>query len=340
MPRDQARPAQARPTLADVARRAGVSTMTASRALASGQGTRAATRRRVQQAAEAIGYVPHRAAGTLRSGASTLVAAVVPSLDNSLFTATLHGLADALAPHGLALAVGEARYSAAENLRLVREFLALRPRGLVLHESPADPVLRALIGQAGVPVVEVGDLPVRPFDMAVAFANRAAARALTAHLLRRGRRRIALLSLPPERSARARLRLAGQRDALRAAGIAWDPRLLIACEGGFAAGAAGLEAALALRPRIDAVLGLGDVLGLAALLAARRAGIAVPDQLGIASFDDHAMAASVAPRLTALAIPREAIGSQAGAAILARMQGVPWPARRDLGFTLIEGESA
>jgi LacI family gluconate utilization system Gnt-I transcriptional repressor len=326
----------ASPTIKDVAQRAGVSPMTVSRSFSAPLTVASATRARVEAAAAEIGYLPDRNAGALRTGQSNLVCAVVPSLANSLFAATLQGLADGLRERGLVLALAENRYDAAELARLCREFLALRPRGLVLHDSPRDPVLRGLLARSGVPVVEVGDLPERDasVDRAIGFSNHAAAAAITRHLTARGHRRIGLLTLPPALSQRAERRIAGWRAALAEAGLPHGARLVATCGPGYAGGAEGLGRLL--RVGVDAVLGGGDVLALGALIEAGRRGVRVPGDLAIASFDAHEVGEALSPRLTTLRLPRREIGLRAAAAIAG--EDAEGPRVCDLGFVLAPGE--
>lgn len=303
---------QPNPTMADVARIAGVSVMTVSRAFRDPATVTAETRRRVSAAAASVAYVPDRLAGALKSRVSNMVAAVVPSLRNSLFTEMLQGLADGLSDHGLVLTVGDGRYSPAEEHRIVTEFLTLKPRGLVLHETVHLPETSRVLERAGVPVIEVGDLPRTPAACpgvyAVSFSNEAAARTVTAHLLAMGRIRIAFLTLPVARSARSQARLAGYRAALSEAGAAYDPALVVEVEGGFEQGARGLARLLDAGVAMDAVFGAGDVLAPGALFEARRRGLRVPLDLAVASFDDHEVCRVTDPPLTSLAIPRYAIG--------------------------------
>ncbi len=319
--------------LSDVAARAGVSAMTVSRVFTQPGLVADSTRRRIEQAAAEIGYTPDRIAGALRSGQSNLVAAIVPSLANSLFAATLQGLADGLRERGLVLALAENRYDEVEMARLCREFLALRPRGLVLHDAPRDPVLRALLARADIPVVEVGDLTgeIPPLDCVIGFGNAAAAAAITRHLISRGRRRIGLLTLPVAQSQRAARRVEGWQAALAEEGLPHGNSLLVECAPGYAGGATGLRRLLRARP--DALLGGGDVLALGALIEAQRRGIAVPADLAIASFDAHEVGEALSPRLTVLDLPRRAIGLRAAACIAEGQRGL----KTDLGFTLRPG---
>jgi LacI family gluconate utilization system Gnt-I transcriptional repressor len=327
-------PSVTSPKLRDVAARAGVSLMTASRVFTAPGLVAESTRTRIEKAAAEIGYVPDRIAGALRAGQSNLVAAIVPSIANSLFAETLQGLADGLRERGLVLALAENRYDEAELARLCREFLALRPRGLVLHDSPLDPVLRDMLSRSGVPVVEVGDLPEggKPLDTAISFSNEAAAAAITRHLVERGRRRIGLLTLPMSRSQRSARRAAGWRAALAAAKLPHGPSVLVECDPGYAGGAEGLCRLLKAKP--DAVIGGGDVLALGALLEAQRRGIAVPEELAIASFDWYEVGEALSPRLTTLALPRREIGLRAAQSIADGTHG----AILDLGFSLRPGD--
>jgi LacI family gluconate utilization system Gnt-I transcriptional repressor len=242
-------------------------------------------------------------------------------------------LADGLRERGLVLALAENRYDEAELARLCREFLALRPRGLVLHDAPRDPVLRDMLTRSGVPVVEVGDLPKGvPLDRAVSFSNEAAAAALTRHLIGRGYRRIGLLTLPPTLSQRAARRVAGWGSALAEAGLPHRATLIVECDAGYAGGAAGLRKLLRSKP--DAVIGGGDVLGLGALLEAQRRGLRVPGDLAVVSFDHYELVEALTPRLTTLRLPRREIGLRAAAALA---EGKP-ESVVDLGFDLSAGD--
>jgi DNA-binding LacI/PurR family transcriptional regulator len=179
----------------------------------------------------------------------------------------------------------------------------------------------------------VGDLPEgEPLDRAVSFSNEAAAAALTRHLLRRGYRRIGLLTLPPALSQRAARRVKGWRAALAEAGLPHGATLLAECDAGYAGGAAGLRKLLRGRP--DAVIGGGDVLGIGALLEAQRRGLRIPKDLAVVSFDHYELVEALTPRLTTLRLPRRDIGLGAAAALAeGRLGSVV-----DLGFDLSAGD--
>jgi LacI family gluconate utilization system Gnt-I transcriptional repressor len=329
---------QISPKMADVARIAGVSVMTVSRAFSDPGSVTEETRRRVAAAAAEIAYVPDRTAGALKSRVSNIVAAVVPTLRNALFAEMLQGLADGLSESGLVLTVADARYSQAEEKRVVAEFLTLKPRAIVLHETTHRPETKRLLRRAGVPVIEVGDLPRSPIDYAVSFSNEEAARAMTEHLIRQGRSRIGLLTLPVARSGRSKARLAGYQAALEEARIPFAEARVVEVNGGYEAGVSGVSELLD-RAGVDAIFGAGDVLGVSAVLEARRRGLSVPQDIAIASFDDLEVCRAIDPAVTSLDIPRYAIGKRcadiiAGIGTKGSKAGHAKTRVHDLGFVL------
>lgn len=324
------------PTMADVAQAAGVSVMTVSRAFSDPATVTEETRRKIAAAASKLSYVPDRMAGALKSGVSNIVAAVVPSLRNAIFAGTLQGLADGLSARGLVLTVGDGRYSLNEEQRVVLEFLTLKPRALVLHETVHTAETKRMLKRAKVPVIEVGDLPRAAIDFAVSFSNEAAAHAMTQHLLQRGYRRVAILTVPTSRSNRSRARLQGYRTSLERAGIDYDPALVVEVESGYEAAAKGLAQLIERRVGMDAVFGAGDVFALGAFLEAKRRGLRIPEDLAIASFDDHEMCRVTDPAITSLAIPRYEIGRRCAEIVGAEQTRVDSNIERvyDLAFSL------
>lgn len=321
-------------TIRDVAERAGVSLMTVSRAFSAPKTVAALTLARIEAAAGEIGYVPHRLAGALRSGTSRMVAAIVPSLENSLFAGFLQGLSDGLAQEGILLTAGDAGRRAGDEDRLISEYLTLKPRALVLHETAHSPETIARLRRLDVPIVEVGDLVEDPIQHNLSFSNLDAAAALTDHLVQTGRRRIGFLTLPPAVSTRAARRLEGYCSALRKAGIELDERLIVKGIGGYAGAIAATEALLRSDARVDAIIGAGDVFAIGALLACQKAGLRVPRDIAIASFDDHEICGQLSPPLTALSIPRREIGMRTANLILGLGLRQANVIHEDVGFTL------
>lgn len=329
-------------TMQDVARRAGVSTITVSRVLRQPEKVKPETRDRVQTAVRALGYVPDQIAGSLSSRESRQVAAIVSTLAGSIFASTVEGLAQSLRDHGHQLLLGTSEYSAASEEQLIATALSRRPDGLVLASGEHTPQARRMLEDAGIPVVEVWDIPAAPFDMAAGFSNVEAGRAITHFLIETGRRRIAFIGGLHEGDQRGRLRRQGYAMALQEAGLGQPRNIADTTTMSMVEhGARHLSALLDHWPDTDAVFCASDSVALGALSEARRRGIAVPERLAVAGFGDFEFAGDFGLGLTTVRIPGRAMGATAGRLILDRKRGVPGMVRIvDLGFEIVRRGSA
>ena len=324
----------------DVARLAKVSAITVSRVLRSPDKVSEDTRRRVLAAVRKIGYVPNAIAGSLSSSRSNIIAAIVPTITNPVFADTVHAMAAVLRGHGYHLLLGQSGASPAEERSLIATFLARRPDGLFIHGGLHSPEVRALLLKAGIPIVEAGNLRKQPLDMVVSYSNFAAAEAMTAHLIERGRRRIGFVSAHRRDNDRAQARLRGYTAALQRRGVAVNERLVLETTLGLQQGAAALNELVSREPALDAVFFAGDVLAVGALFECQRQGWRVPQRVAIAGFDDQEIAAQVSPALTTISVPRRDIGERAAAMLLARLSGQKvQPEVVDVGFRLVVRES-
>jgi LacI family transcriptional regulator, gluconate utilization system Gnt-I transcriptional repressor len=327
----------------DVAPRAGVSQMTVSRALRTPEKVSPATRDRIAAAVAELDYVLDLVAGGLATRRSRLVAVIVSTLENSIFAATVQGLAAALRGEGYAVLPGASDYSREGEEQLLRAVLGRRPDGIVLTDYVHTPAARRLLDAAGVPVVETWELPEAPIDAAVGFSNLAAGRAMTLALHGYGYRRIAFLGTAADDDRRGRLRREGYRAALAELG-AGPPREveLPAAVAGLGDGPRALEALLAAHGDSDAAFCVVDALAAGLLLACRRRGVDVPGRLAVAGFGDFDVAHADALDITTVRVPGRAIGAAAGEILLARMRGEGPPAgrARDVGFEVVRRGSA
>ncbi|WP_229837144.1 LacI family DNA-binding transcriptional regulator [Thalassobaculum fulvum] len=345
-------------TMQDVARAAGVSTITVSRVLRTPEKVKAATRARVVAAVRELGYVPDQGAGALSSRESRLVAALVSTLSGSIFASTVDGLAQSLREAGHQLLLGTTEYSSATEEALVATALSRRPDGIVLTSGDHTTAARSMLAGAGIPVVEVWELPEDPVDMAVGFSNQEAGRAMTRHLHATGRRRIGFVGGgrqagrgggrpaagggAADGDRRGRLRRRGYEAALAELGLG-APRVVPEPADGSMVerGARDLAALLECWPDTDAVFCSSDSAALGAVSEARRRGIAVPDRLAIAGFGDFEFAGELGLGLTTVSIPGRAIGAEAGRMLLARKSGEPVETPiLDLGFTIVRRATA
>ncbi|OEC32786.1 LacI family transcriptional regulator, gluconate utilization system Gnt-I transcriptional repressor [Pseudomonas cuatrocienegasensis] len=328
-----------RVTLSDVAKAAGCSLMSASRALSQPERVSDSLREQVMQAAAALGYVPHPAARALASSRSNLVAVIIPSLSNSVFVDTVEAVQRVLMPAGFEMMIGVSHYRPEEDERLLRSYLAHQPAGLLVTGFERSDAACTLLGSCRGPVVTMMELSDAPEDYCVGFSQQEAGAAMTRALIERGYRHIAFAAaqLDPRTLQRAE----GYRMALQAAGR-HDPNLelLTPALSSIGLGAELLDQLLARHPHIDAVFFNNDDLALGALFRARQLELAVPQRLAIAGFNDLPAAAWVHPALTTVRTTRGKIGELAAGMLLSLMRGEQPPARCiDVGFELVLRDS-
>lgn len=310
------------PTMADLARLAGVSPMTVSRAFKRDTSVSEATREAVLKAAEDLGYVFDSRASNLRSQRTDFVAVTIPSINNANFAETVRGLSEGLKPQGLQILLGYTNYDIDEEERLIEQLLRRRPEAIVVTGGRHTDRARRLLGNAGVPVIEIWDLPADPIGHVVGFSNAAAVRGMVDHFVMRGCTRIAFLGGDGSRDTRGADRRAGFIAAMEAHGL--DAGRLIAAGPppiSMREGADAMGRLLDGMPDTEAVICVSDLSAFGALSECQRRGIRVPERLSIAGFGDFEIGAICVPSLTTInPFPRE-IGAQAADLILKVREG-------------------
>ncbi|MEO0031428.1 MAG: hypothetical protein RIS94_1186 [Pseudomonadota bacterium] len=312
-------PRPARPTLAAVAREAGVSLGSASRVMHAPESVRAATRAAVERAAAKLGYVADGRARALASGRSMMVGIVLPTINNPVYAEFTHVLQRRLSAEGYMLAVQAHEYDAAAETAQIR---ALAERGidaLVLVGTDHDPAVARLLAAARLPHVFVWSTDEAPETGCVGFSNRAAMREMAEHLIALGHRRLGIVSGATQGNERARARLAGVTKAIAAAGL--PPAAVSLQPFSIAGGRAGLAELIKANAGLTAILCTTDLMAAGALAEARERGIAVPHALSITGFDDIDLANATTPCLTTIRAPITEMGLCAGEAILRQIAG-------------------
>lgn len=338
--RPRGSPAGGRPdaTLRDVGRVAGVSAMTASRALRRPDLVAPETARRVRDAVRRLAYVPNRLAGGLSSRRSFLVVAVVPSTLNPTFAELVHALQSELLRHGYQLFLGLSDYAARREDELVDAIVGHRPDGIVLTGVVHTPELRRRLERARIPVVETWDLAPRPIDMLVGFSNEGVGRAAAAYLLDRGRRHPALVMADDQR---ARTRRAAFLRALADRGVPLAAEVEVRAPSSAGDGREALGRLLRADPAVDAVFCSSDQLAMGVLFEAAARGIAVPGRLAVMGFGNAPISAHTHPALTTVEVDGARIGAEAARLLVERLSGVrrrrrPGRSRvLDVGFTIV-----
>ena len=325
-------------TLGEVARIAGVSPITVSRALNNPGQLATGTLARVREAIERTGYVPNRLAGGLASSRSRLVAALVPNISGLVFLETVQAMTEALDGAGYQVMLGQSGYDATREDALLEAIIGRRPDGLIITGVMHSPQARKRLASAGIPVVETWDLTPTPIDMLVGFSHEKVGAAVAEYLAYREVRRPGLVMAD---DYRASLRRRGFIEGAARRGYRDVPVGVVATPTTLGEGRRGLSGLLAAHRDVDAVFCSSDVLAIGALTEAHARGLRVPDDLRIFGFGDLDFAAHTFPALSTVRIDGTAIGRRAAQFIIDRVAGktIAEPIV-DLGFKLVARASA
>ena len=320
-------------TLHDVAREAGVSLITASRALGNPDKVSAATIEKVRAAVEATGYVPNMLAGGLKSQRSMTVAALVPVISVPQFLPTVQALTEELDAAGYQLILGQTGYDRAREAALLQTMVGRRVDGIVVAGLlDADASVERL-RRLGIPVVETWDLTQRPVDMLVGFSHMKVGSTVAGYFLAKGWRRLGIATADDER---ARQRMEGFLSAA-GGGVA---TAISKAPGTVRAGRQALAELLSRDPELRAVHCSSDVMAQGVLTEARARGLRVPQDLAVCGFGDADFAAWLEPALSTVHIAGADIGRKAAQMILQRCQGqAVEPRILDVGFEVVERAS-
>ncbi|WP_102194647.1 LacI family DNA-binding transcriptional regulator [Microbacterium aurantiacum] len=306
--------ASPRPGITDVARLAGVSLSTVSRAMNGNPTVDPSLVERVRAAASELGYTANPVARSLVLGRTQTVAVVIPDLANPTFQAILRGLSRAAAADGFHILVADSAEDHAEELALART-TRLRTDGVILcAPRMSEEQLRALLPELS-PAVVINRDP-QPETPVVAADYRAGLRMLIDHVVGLGHRRLAYLAGAP-RSVSNRAR----RDAIAEAVAATDGLVVEELAAGvdFDSGTAAADPVLASGA--TAVLAFNDLVAMGLLSALTARGADVPGRISIAGFDDIPFAAYTTPPLTTAAVPAAEIGASAWRAMHDQLSG-------------------
>lgn len=323
------------PRLADVARAAGVSVATASRALTNADLVREATRLRVHEAAAMLGYVPHGMARALATRRTRTIGAVFPPVDNPIFASATHALAQELAAAGYTMLLASHDFDVAAELAATRALVERGADGMVLVGLDRLPETYAILRRAGIPYEVTWSIDSGGQHSCVGLSHRAASIRVTQHLLDLGHRQLAVIAGDTRGNDRARERVAGVRDALAARGLKLPAKRVVEASFSVAQGRAALATLLERAPGFTAVVGGNDPIAIGALLECRARGIDVPGEISLTGFDDIELAGELAPGLTTVRVPSAEIGREAGRRLLARLAGQPVPLTREMAAPLV-----
>ena len=312
-----------RVTIADVARLAGVSTMTVSRVNNAKGDVRPSTRARVERAIAQLEYRPSQAARSLTTRRSHTIGLLVPDITNPFFPAIVRGAEDVAWSEGYAVSLTNTVEDLERERAAFEHFEAHRVDGLIVCSARLpDRDLARAIERHPATVLLNRSAPLEGTASSLEVDDVRGAHLAIAHLANGGRRRIGLLA-GPTRSTSAQRRRWGSAESLAFHGLEHGDDLIEEGEPTEQAGRAAMAALLARRPDLDAVLAYNDVVAIGALEALREAGRRVPDDVAVVGCDDVRLASLGGPARTAVRRGTDALGRRAGGRLWERMRGGP-----------------
>jgi LacI family transcriptional regulator len=319
----------------DVAREANVSPATVSRVLNHPEIVRSELRDKVAKAISKLSYTRDSAARALKSGRMRTIGAIVPTLGLSIFAEGVEAMQNRLSESGYTLLIANSQYDQRRELQELQSLIERGVDGIALVGSSHGPELRALIEQAGVPVITTYVVKAQAGIPAIGIDNEAATRELTKFLLDLGHTAFAAIVNIPPSNDRSRARLDGIQRTLARAGIVLKPSQIIRADHSLAQGRSGLRQIINDHPGTTAIICTTDTLAIGAMAEARKMGLAVPHALSITGFDDVELASQVDPPLTTISVPAAEIGRGAADYLINAIGGMPIPKSVKVPYRLI-----
>ena len=306
-------------TLRDVSEASGVSEMTVSRVLRDKGDVSEATRRKVRETAQRMGYVPNKIAGALASSQVNLVAVIIPSLGNMVFPEVLSGISEILEDTVLQPVVGVTDYLPEKEEKVLFEMLSWRPAGVIIAGIEHSDASRAMLERCGVPVVEIMDVDGEPIDSCVGISHRRAGRMMAEEIVAAGYSRIGFLGTKMPLDHRARKRFEGFNWSLGRAGIEIADREFYEGPSALNKGRELTKRMLDRSPDLDFLYYSNDMIGAGGLLYLMEQGYEIPRQIGLAGFNGVELLDGLPMKLATMDACRLDIGRRAAEILTGRI---------------------
>lgn len=301
-----------RVTLADVAAVAGVSKMTASRALRGAPDVSRENIEKVAQAARETGYVGNPLATAFSNSRSNLIGVVVPSLNNIVFAEVLSGIAEGIEGSGLQPMFGVTEYDLNTEVELIKSLLSWNPAGLIVTGLDQSEEAQALLGGAAIPIVQIMDTDGAPVGSAIGFSHFEAGREMAEALVASGRRRFGYVGCGLARDLRAKRRLEGFRAGLQAVGLDLLGEIINPELSSTKAGKQLTSDLVSAHPELDCIYYSNDDVAVGGVFYCLKEGIDLEHHLLLAGFNGLEMVKSLPVQIATTKTPRREIGLAAG----------------------------
>ncbi len=314
-----------RVSIKDVAKVAGVSHSTVSRALAGNPLVSERTRRRIERHAQKLGYTPNALARGLVTQRTCALGVIVTSIADPFVAEVVRGIDQVAGDNGYRVVLGISRNDPAREVNAVKELRESRVDAVIVASSRVGSLYGPHLQEIGVPIVLINSQHPGTFLHSVAVDDMLGAKLATQHLIAQGHRVIGHLRGPAGYRA-TKNRLAGYRKALREAALPFDPGLIQAGDGRVEGGAQAITF-WEQTPAPTAIFCYNDMTAIGALHALKQRGIRVPQDVSLVGFDDIAFAAYCDPPLTTIRQPMFEMGKRATqmALTLMRDPAIPVP---------------
>ncbi|MCR8656062.1 catabolite control protein A [Paenibacillus endoradicis] len=296
-------------TIYDVAREAGVSMATVSRVVNNNPNVKPATRKKVFEAIERLGYRPNAVARGLASKKTTTVGVVIPDISNAIFAEVARGIEDIANMYHYNIILCNADKKKDKEIRVINTLLEKQVDGLLFMGGAVTEEHQQAFKTANVPIVlcatsdESGEIPSVDID------HETAAYDAVQSLIKQGHRRIAMISGTLEDPSNGYARFNGYKKALADAGIVYEDTLVRIGNYRYESGSDAMRYFLELANRPSAVFSATDEMAIGAIHAIQDKGLQVPADISVISVDNSRMASMVRPLLTTVAQPMYDIGA-------------------------------
>ena len=323
----------------EVARHAGVSTASVSRAINNPDSVSADLRRRIDASISALGYIPDAAARALSSRRTRTIGAIVPTVDNAMFARGIDAVQRHLSAEGYLLLLATSGYDPQTEYQQVQNMVSRGVDGLILRGDVHTDALRHLLSSQRIPFVNVGVYhPDKPYA-SVGADNEQAAWKACRYLIDLGHREIGMVSAIQQHNDRASARVDGVRRALHEQGLAMRPEWFIEVAYRLDDARQAARSLLQGPTHPSAVVCGNDVLAYGVLLEVERRGLQVPHDLSVMGFDDLEWSRHLRPSLTTMHLPTDEVWRRAGEYLVRHLAGQSAVLHHEVDASLVVRES-
>jgi DNA-binding LacI/PurR family transcriptional regulator len=308
-------------SIKDIAKAAGVSHSTVSRALSDNPLIAEATRRRIQRIAQKMGYTPNAIARGLVTQRTHAIGVIVTTIEDPFIAEVVRGIEDVAGDHNYRVFLGTSHNDPAREVNLVKALREWRVDGVIVASSRVGALYQPLLKEIGAPIVLINNQNQQRgrYIHSISVDDTQGGELATRYLVEQGHRVIGYVSGPRDYAAE-RNRLDGYTRALAQAGIAFDPAL-VQQGNGRADGGEQVARLLPHLPALTAIFCYNDMTAIGALAALKRHSVRVPDDVSLVGYDDIPFAALVDPPLTTIHQPKDEMGRMAVRMLLDLLDG-------------------